>query len=417
MKRIKDDNYIEIGYKFRIYPTEEQKAFFEKHFGCVRFIYNYLLNLRMEAYRKDKTDISGYEAKKYIAKLKKQEEYKWLSEVNSQSLQEAAIDFDKAYRRFFKKLAAYPSFKKKRSEQKFKIPQNFYLRETKKGKFYLTIPKLKSDIKVNLHRKIEGATSQITISKTPSGKYFASFNCTVAKNKVFKRKDNKTDKTGIDLGIESFIITDKGEKIKTPIFLRLLERRLGTSQRSLSRKKKFSANFCKQRKKIAVIHEKIANQRLNFLHQLSFKITDENQTIYLEDLNVKGMIKNRHLSKSIADASWGEFTRQLKYKSKWRDKELIQIGRFEASSKICNVCEWKNEDLKLHQRKWLCLECKTIHDRDINAAKNILKLGQDMSKVKPVEKSTAVFSFKNRQVGSVKQEPLPNIGMHGNLLP
>jgi len=380
MKRIKDDNYIKIGYKFRIYPTEEQKAFFEKHFGCVRFIYNYLLNLRIEAYRKGKTNISGYEAKKYIAKLKKQEEYKWLSEVNSQSLQEAAIDLEKAYRRFFGKLAAYPNFKKKRSQQKFKIPQNFYLRETKKGKFYLTIPKLKSDIKVNLHRKIEGATSQITISRAPSGKYFASFNCTVAKNKVFKRKDNKVDKTGIDLGIQSFIITDKGEKI-------------------------------------AVIHEKIANRRLNFLHQLSFKITDENQTIYLEDLNVKGMIKNRHLSKSIADASWGEFTRQLKYKSKWRDKELIQIGRFEASSKICNVCGWKNEDLKLHQRKWLCIECKTIHDRDINAAKNILKLGQDMSKVKPVEKSTAVFSFKKRQVGSVKQEPLPSIGMHGNLLP
>ncbi|GAH28223.1 unnamed protein product [marine sediment metagenome] len=268
-----------------------------------------------------------------------------------------------------------------------------------------------------MHRKIEGATSQITISRTPSRKYFASFNCTVAKNKVFKRKDNKEDKTGIDLGIESFIITDKGEKIKTPIFLRLLERRLKTSQRSLSRKKKFSANYCKQRKRIAVIHEKIANQRLNFLHQLSFKIIDENQTIYLEDLNVKGMIKNRHLSKSIADSSWGEFTRQLKYKSKWRDKELIQIDRFEASSKICNVCGWKNEDLKLHQRKWLCLECKTIHDRDINTAKNILKLGQDMSKVKPVEKSTAVFSFKKRQVGSVKQEPLPNIGMHGNLLP
>ena len=404
---------IEIGYKFRIYPTEEQKAFFEKHFGCVRFIYNYLLNLRMEAYRKDKTNISGYEAKKYIAKLKKQEEYKWLSEVNSQSLQEAAIDLSKAYKRFFKKLAAYPGFKKKTSGQKFKIPQHFYL--TEKG--YLKVPKLKSGIKVNVHRKIEGAINHITISKTPAGKYFASFNCRVAKNRVFKKKDSKTDKIGIDLGIRSFIVTDKGEKIKAPAFLRLLERRLKTSQRSLSRKEKFSSNFYKQRKKIAIIHEKISNQRLDFLHKLSFKITDENQIIYLEDLNVKGMIKNRHLSKSISDAGWGELTRQLKYKSKWRDKELIQIGRFEASSKICNVCGYKNEDLKLHQRKWLCQECKTIHDRDINAAKNILKLGQDMSKVKPVEKSTAVFSLKRRQVGSVKQEPLSSIGMHGNLLP
>ena len=409
---MKTQTKIEIGYKFRIYPTEKQKAFFEKHFGCVRFIYNYLLNLRIEACRKDKK-VSGYEAKRYIARLKKQEKYKWLSEVNSQSLQEAAIDLDKAYIRFFKKLADYPGFKKKTSGQKFKIPQHFYL--TEKG--YLKVPKLKSRVKVNMHRKIEGAINHITISKTPSGKYFTSFNCTIAKNKVFKKKDGKTDKTGIDLGIKSFIVTDKGEKINSPAFLRLLERRLKTSQRSLSRKEKFSSNFYKQRKKIAITHERIANQRSNFLHQLSFKITDENQIIYLEDLNVKGMIKNRHLSKSISNASWGEFTRQLKYKSKWRDKELIQIGRFEASSKICNVCNWKNRHLKLHQRKWLCPECGTLHDRDINAAKNILKLGQDMSKVKPVEKSTAVFSLKRRQVGSVKQEPLSSIGMHGNLLP
>jgi len=400
MKSIKDNNYIEIGYRFRIYPTEEQKAFFEKHFGCVRFIYNYLLNLRMEAYKNDKK-VSGFEAKRYIAKLKK-EKYKWLSEVNSQSLQEAAIDLDKAYRRFFKKLGAFPSFKKKTNRQKFKIPQHFNL--SKKG--YLRVPKLKSDIKVNVHRKIEGPLNNITISKTPTGKYFASFNCTIAKNKVIKNKDNRTDKIGIDLGIDSFVATDKGYKIKAPSFLRTLERRLGAAQKSLSRKKKYSANYNKQKIAIATVHEKISNQRSNFLHKLSFKITDENQAIYLEDLNVSGMIRNRHLSKSISDAGWGEFTRQLKYKSLWRDKELVQIGRFEASSKICNVCDWKNKDLKLSQRKWLCRECRTFHDRDINAAKNILKLGQDMPKVKPVEKSTAVFSFKKRQVGSVKQEPV-----------
>ena len=185
-----------------------------------------------------------------------------------------------------------------------------------------------------------------------------------------------------------------------------ISRRLKAAQKSLSRKSKFSANYNKQRKKIAIIHEKISNQRQDFAHKLSFKIIDENQTIYLEDLNVKGMIRNRHLSKSISDAGWGEFTRQIKYKSIWRDKELVQIGRFEASSKICNICDWKNKDLKLSQRKWLCKECRTFHDRDINAAKNILRLGQDMPEVKPVEKSTAVFSFKKRQVGSVKQEPV-----------
>ena len=402
MKSSKDNSYIEIGYRFRIYPTEEQKAFFEKHFGCVRFVYNYLLNLRMEAYKKDKTNISGFEAKRTIARLKKQKDYQWLTEVNSQSLQEAAIDLDKAYRRFFKKLADFPGFKKKANRQKFKIPQHFYL--SKKG--YLKIPKLKSGIKVNVHRKIEGPINQITISRTPAGKYFASFNCTIAKNRVIKKKDNRVDKIGIYLGTQSFIATDKGLKIKAPAFLRTLERRLKTAQKSLSRKVKYSANYNKQRIVVAAIHEKISNQRQDFLHRLSFKITDENQVIYLEDLNVKGMIKNRHLSKSISDAGWGEFTRQLKYKSIWRDKELVQIGRFEASSKICNVCNWKNSSLKLHQRKWLCQECRTFHDRDINAAKNILRLGQDMPDVKPVEKSTAVFSFKKRQVGSVKQEPI-----------
>jgi len=400
MNKIKDDNYIEIGYKFRIYPTEEQKTFFEKHFGCVRFIYNYLLNLRMEAYKNDKT-VSGFEAKRYIAKLKK-EKYKWLSEVNSQSLQEAAIDLDKAYRRFFNKLGDYPSFKKKANRQRFKIPQHFYL--SKKG--YLRVPKLKSRVKINVHRKIEGPINQITISKTPTGKYFASFNCTIDKNKVTVKKDNRVDKIGIDLGIESFIVTDKGLKIKAPSFLRTLERRLRAAQKSLSRKKKYSANYNKQRIAIAAVHEKISNQRQDFTHKLSFKITDENQAIYLEDLNVKAMVRNHHLSKSISDAGWGEFTRQLKYKSIWRDKELVQIGRFEASSKVCNVCDWKNKDLMLSQRKWLCQECETFHGRDINAAKNILKIGQDMPDSKPVEKSTAVFSFKKRQVGSVKQEPI-----------
>jgi len=354
----------------------------------------------MEAYKNDKK-VSGFEAKRTIAKLKK-EKYKWLSEVNSQSLQEAAIDLDKAYRRFFKKLGAYPNFKKKGNKQKFKIPQHFYL--SKKG--YLRVPKLKSRVKVNIHRKIEGPINNITISKTPTGKYFASFNCTIAKSKVIKNKDNRVDKIGIDLGIDSFIATDKGLKIKAPSFLRTLERRLGAAQKSLSRKKKYSANYNKQRIAIAIIHEKISNQRQDFTHKLSYKITDENQAIYLEDLNVSGMVRNHHLSKSISDAGWGEFTRQLKYKSLWRDKETIQIGRFEASSKICSVCDWKNKDLKLSQRKWLCQECRTFHDRDINAAKNILKLGQDMSKARPVEKSTSVFSFKKRQVGSVKQEPV-----------
>ena len=396
---------VSFGYKFRIYPTEEQEVFFAKHFGCCRFIYNYLLALRMNAYEKFGKTITGFEAKKQIAILKRTEGYAWLKEVNSQSLQEAALDLEKSYQRLFKKLGKKPCFKKKFNKQTFKIPQHFCFKETKRGNFFLKIPKLKSLIKVKAHRKIEGRIKQITIVKESNGKCFASFNCEVERTKILKKKDCRENSIGIDLGLASFIATSNGEKKEAPKFLRKSERKLKSAQKKLSRKKKYSSNWNEDRIKVARIHQQVTNQRKDFLHKISFKLVDENQVIYLEDLHVKGMMKNRHLSKSIADASWSEFGRQLKYKAVWRNKKVVQIGRFEPSSKLCSTCGAKNNDLKLHQRKWMCVHCKSWHDRDINAAKNIIKLGQDMSKIKPVERSTSVFSLKKKQVGSMKQEP------------
>lgn len=385
-----------VGYKFRIYPTNAQKEFFEKHFGCCRFIYNYLLNLREELYGKFKKTISGFEAKRKIAVLKKSGEFSWLKEVNSQSLQESSLDLEKAYIRFFKKLGKKPRFKRKLHRQKFKVPQFFELKKTKRSNYFLTIPKIKTQIKVNVHREILGKIKQITIIKEASGEYFVSFNCEVEKENIFKRKNCKKGIVGIDLGLTSFIATSNGDKKEAPKFLRKTERKLKLSQRILSRKKKNSLNWNKERKKVSKIHTKIVNMRRDFLHKISFELVDENQVIYLEDLNVKGMVKNRCLSKSISDASWSEFVRQLKYKAKWRNKKIVQLGRFEPSSKLCSICGFKNNELKLHQREWKCINCGTRHDRDVNAAKNIAKLGQDMSKVKPVEKTTSTFSFKGK---------------------
>jgi len=403
-------HYIKkIGYRFRVYPQEMQEVFLNKHFGCCRFIYNYLLNLREESYKKNKTKISGFALKREISKLKQIEDYKWLKEVNSQSLQESALDLEKGYRRFFKKLSTgKPRFKKKLNRQTFKVPQNFKLKKSKRENYFLYIPKLKTGIRINIHRKIIGEIKQLTISKDPSGAYYASFSCEV-KEEVVKRKDKKNKAIGIDLGLTSFMVTSDGKKTEAPKFLRKLECRLASKYRSLSRKKKYSCNWNKNRKEVAVLHEKIANQRKDFIHKLSFELVDENQDIYLEDLNVKGMMRNRHLSKSISDASWGEFGRQLKYKAVWMESRVIQIGRFEPSSKLCSVCGSKNKKLKLHHRVWQCKHCLTKHDRDISAAKNILKIGQGMSELKPVEKSTAVFSLKRRQVGSVKQEPVSRL--------
>lgn len=400
---------VNIAYRFRIYPTKEQIVFFAKHFGCVRFIYNYLLGVRSDAYRNDKTNISGFECKKMISILKKVENYNWLKEVNSQSLQEAALNLEKSYRRFFKKVsnAKYPNFKKKNTKQSFCVPQHFQIDTQKK---HILIPKLKTPIKTIFHRDLENIKklNSLTISKTPSGKYYVSINVEkeIIHKKPIEKVEKETKSIGIDLGIKDFIVTSRGEKKKSPKYLKKSEKALKKYQKRVSKALPRSKNREKKRKILAKKHEKVKNQRKDFLHKLSYKLVYENQVIFLESLDIKNMMKNRHLSKSIADVGWGEFVRQLKYKSKLFGTVIVQIGKWEPTSQLCSTanCSYKNKSLSLADRSWICPICKVVHDRDINAAKNIEIIGREALEFKPVEKKANVFSIKRIQAFSKKQE-------------
>jgi len=405
---------VNKAYKFRIYPDEMQKVFFAKHFGCVRFVYNHLLATRSNAYKNDGVSMSGMECKKLIPLLKKQDDYKWLKEVNSQSLQEAALNLEKSYKRFFDKSikAGYPSFKKKGNRESFSVPQHFSV-DVQHNKIF--IPKLKTGIKTVFHRSLKQVEKMcaITISMTPSGRYYASISVeeVVRHNKPVSKVARTTKTVGIDLGIKDFLIESNGAKINAPKCLRKSEHKLAKAQRRLSRKQKGSLNYKKQRLRVAALYEKVANQRKDFLHKESKRIVSENQVIYLETLNVKGMMKNRHLSKAISDCGWSEFVRQLKYKAHWNGSIIVQIGQWEPSSKLCSTkgCDYKHDTLKLSDREWTCPQCNTTHDRDINAAKNIEQIGREASELTPVKKTTSVFSIKKIQAASMKQESLASV--------
>jgi putative transposase len=399
---------VNKAYKFRIYPTREQEIFFSKHFGCSRFIYNYLLGARRDNYKAGKP-LSGLECKKMIPLLKRKKEYEWLKDVNSQSLQESALDLEKAFKRFFNKSidSGYPKFKKKRGRESFTVPQNF---QVDINFHHIRIPKLGTPIKTVFHRSLKKVKkiNFITISKTPSGKYYSSINVdeAIVHKKPIVKIRNSTKTTGIDLGLLSFLVESSGRKVNSPKYLRLSEKKLNKVQRRLSKRVKGSKNRKKQRFKVAKLHEKVTNQRNDFLHKESRRVVNENQVIYLESLNVKGMIKNRHLSKSIADSGWGEFVRQLKYKAKWFGATIVQIGQWEPTSKLCNSCGQKIVNLTLSDRDWSCMYCGVKHDRDINAAKNIEKIGREAPELTPVKRIANVFSIKKIQADSLKQESL-----------
>jgi putative transposase len=398
-----------VGCKCRLYPTEEQKTFFAKHFGGCRFIYNYLLHLRKIAYKRWGKWFSFYRLKKHIAKLKKRKEFSFLKELNSQSLQESFLDQEKGFKRFFKKISNYPRFKKKSHKQSFKIPQNAFLRKTRRGNLYLIIPKLKSAIKIKVHRNIVGKIKQVTIIKEASGKYYASLNYET--EEIIPVKEAVRKDGAIDLGLTAFFTKDNSEKVYAPKPLKKLLKKLVAAHKSFSRKIPGRNNWNKARIKIAKIYETITDIRKDFLHKESLKLVIENQVTYIEDLHVKGLMRNRCLSRAFADVSHGRFTIMLNYKALWRGREVCKIDRFAPTSKMCSECGYINEELKLGDRTWDCKCCNNTHDRDVNAAKNILKVGREMSlgmgkpDVKSVEISTYTFSLKQRkQVGSVKQK-------------
>jgi putative transposase len=357
-------NIIKYTYKFRLNPTNNQKILLNKHFGSVRWVFNYFLNQRKEEYLNNKKSLNYYNQSIELTQIKKFDT--WLKEINSQTLQYSLKCLDQAYQNFFAKRTQFPKFKSKKSKNSFTCPQ-FVKYENSK----LIIPKFQEGIEMIMERKIEGLIKKATISKTPTGKYFVSI--LTEKEHIPVEKTNKS--IGIDLGIKDFLVLSNGSRIKNHRFLKHYEKSLKTNQKFLSRKTKGSNRYEKQRLKVSRIHEKITNSRMNLIHKVSLDLIKNFDIIYLEDLNVKGMIKNHKLSKSISDVSWGKFIDVLSYKASWNDKEIIKVDRFFPSSKTCNFCGWINNSLKLVDRTWICPKCGIEHDRDINASINILNEG------------------------------------------
>ena len=374
---------INKTYRFKIYPNKEQEVLLNKHFGCSRFVYNYFLNKRKEQYQKDKKSDNYYAQAKTLTDLKKQEDTIWLKEVNSQTLQFALRSLDTAYVNFFRGNTQFPKFKSRKHKNSFTVPQFGKLEDGK-----IILPKFKDGVKVKLHRKVKGKIGKMNITRTSTGKYYVS----IFTEQEIEQPPKTNKQIGIDLGLKDFVITSNDKKFKNNRYTKKYAKQLRKAQQHLSRKQKGSNGFEKQKLKIAKIHEKITNCRLDTLHKVSYQLVNENDLIVCEDLNVKGMIKNHKLSKHIADASWGNFVTLLQYKCNWYGKELVKVNRFYPSSKTCGDCGWINQELKLSDREWTCNSCGVVHDRDVNASRNILKeglkiLGQGLSNTRVEDKS------------------------------
>ena len=357
------------AYKYRIYPTEEQKVYLNKTFGCARFIYNQMLGDRIKSYQENKD--KDIKAIKYPTPAQYKKKYEWLKEVDSLALANAQMNLDKAYKNFFRdKSVGFPKFKSKKTNR-FSYTTNNQNGTIRIEGNYIKIPKLKSKIKIVLHRQLKGLIKSATISKTPSNQYYISI-LVDTENIQLPKNDNKI---GIDLGLKEFAICSNGDRFDNPKNLRKSEKKLAKLQKDLSRKNKGSNNRCKARLKVAKLHQKIANQRKDFLQKLSTKIISENQVIVLEDLKVKNMLQNHKLAKAISEVSWAEFRRMLEYKAAWYGREIIVAPSNYASSQLCSNCGYKNSDVKnLALRNWTCPQCGANHDRDLNAAKNLEKL-------------------------------------------
>ena len=389
---------INRTYKFRLYPNKRQIELLAKHFGCSRFVYNYFLNQRKEQYRLTGKSDNFYAQCKTLITLKKQKETSWLKEVNSQTLQFAIRSLESAYTNFFKKRTKFPKFKSKHSKNSFTVPQ---YATVVGGRLF--IRKFKDGIKCRVHREIKGKIGKVTITKTPSGKYFVS----VFTEEEYTTPLEKTGKSiGVDMGLKDLLMTSEGEIFRNNRYTKRYECKLAKAQQHLSRKKKGSRGFENQRLKVARLYEKIANSRAEYLHKCSISLVRRYDIICIEDLNVRGMTKNHRLAKSVTDASWGKFISMLTYKTEWYGKKVVKVDRFFPSSQTCHVCGYVNKDIKdLSVREWECPECHTHHDRDVNAAINILH-----------------FSLNNTSAGTVdytggEEVRADHLGSHSSMKP
>lgn len=389
------------SYEYRLYPNIEQQTLMAKHFGCVRFIYNYMLAYKTKIYETDKKNVNKFEMCSMVTQMKKQEEYSWLKEVNSQSLNVSIYNLERAYTGFFRDKKGYPKFKSKCSQQSFACPQ-FVTVDFENNK--ISLPKFKTPIKCIFSRIFEGKIKTCTIKKTKTNKYFISILVDDGLPEPIKPKITKENSIGIDLGIKDFAILSNGNKIANPKLYRNNEIRLKVLQRRLSKKVKGSKNRDKARLKVALFHEKIANRRKDFIYKTIRYLFDKNQanTFCLETLSTSGMMKNHKLAKCIQDVSWSMFNQILEGKCNLEGKNILRIGRFEPSSKTCSNCGHIMDSLSLDIREWECPSCHVKYDRDVNAAKNIkqIALYKEFSGLgQPVEPAEM-----SELSGSMKQE-------------
>jgi len=356
------------AFKYRIYPNKEQEELMLKHMGCSRWVYNYALNKKITSYQETGKGLNRFDIQKDLPQLKKNEDTSWLKEVNSQTLQASLENLDKAFTRFFKEKKGFPKFKsKKDNRQSFNIPQNTEI-DFEKNKIWL--PKFKTSIKVKIDRTFEGIIKTSTITKTPTGKYFISILVELEKELPKKKPLDEKQAIGIDLGIKTFATLSNGMEIENPKHLKKSLKKLKKQQRKDSRKVKGSNNRKKEIKKLVLIHEKVTNKRNDFLHKTSHYLVTNFDTLCLETLKSGNMMKNHKLAQALSDISIAKFIGLIDYKSEWFGCNILRIGQFEPSSRMCS-CGVINKQLKLSDRVWTCSSCGTTHDRDVLAANNI----------------------------------------------
>lgn len=357
-------NAMKRAYRYRIYPTEVQKELLAKSFGCSRFVYNHFLDRKKRLWEEKKQHLSYKDCSKALTGLKK--EKLWLKEVSSVCLQQSLRHLQSAYEGFFKKRTRFPKFKRRSGAQSCTFMKNAFVYQDQK----LTVAKLGA-LDVRWSRTFTGEPSSLTISKDSAGRYHIS----LLVDETIQPLPCVKGEIGLDLGITHILIDHQGNRIASPHFLERSLKRLRKQQKSLSRKIKTSNNWRKAKQKLGSLHAKIRDRRLDFHHKLSTRLVHENQVIVAEGLGVKQMLATKKLSRKIGDAGWGILLRLLEYKSQWYGKVFVQIDTYFPSSKQCHTCGHKNENLTLQQRQWRCPSCEQEHDRDINAAKNILREG------------------------------------------